>query len=81
MAQGSRSKKAGKWSDGRTQQPITVLNERTGFLPVLKMNFNKYNKIEKNNDFLSWEEVNRIINTLLNGWLANIYLFYIPKRG
>ena len=43
----ARPKKTGNWSDARAQHPITVTNERSGLLPVLKntTNFKKSSKI------------------------------------
>ena len=69
----ARLKKAGKWSEVLAQQPITVPNEQTSFLPVLKQRHEfqeiKQNRasfvwMKKSKDLLGWEESNRIINTL-----------------
>ena len=44
----ARPKMAGKWGDERAQlQPITVTNERTGFLPVWKQR-NEFRQIKQN---------------------------------
>ena len=43
----ARPKKVGKWSDKRAQQPITITNEWTGFLPVLKQR-HEFQEIEQN---------------------------------
>ena len=61
----ARSKKAGKWGDARAQQPITVMNEWTGFLPArngnnapnsviqqIKQNRAIFVWMKKNNDFI-----------------------------
>ena len=55
----ARPKKAGKWSDERTQlQPITVTNERTGFLPVWKQR-NEFQQIKQNRAIFVWMKKNK----------------------
>ena len=51
----ARPKKAGKWGDARAQQPITVKNERTGFLAVwkqIKQNQAVFVWMKNNKDFM-----------------------------
>ena len=55
----ARPKKAGKWGDARAQQPITVTNERTGFLPVWKQR-NEFQQIKQNRAIFVWMMKNRL---------------------
>ena len=53
-----RPKKAGKWSDVCAQQPITVMNEQTGFLPVLTQ-CHKFQEIKQNWAIFVWMKKNK----------------------
>ena len=55
----ARPKKAGKWGDARAQlQPITVKNERTGFLPVWKQR-SEFQQIKQNRAIFVWMKKNK----------------------
>ena len=54
----ARPKKAGKWGDGRAQQPITVTNERTGFLAVWKQR-NEFQQIKQHRAIFVWMKNNK----------------------
>ena len=55
----SRPKKAGKWSDACAQQPITVLNEWTGFLSVLKQQRHQFQEMRQNRGIFVWIKKNK----------------------
>ena len=54
----ARPKKVGKWGDVHTQQPITVTNERTGFLAVWKQP-NEFQQIKQHRAIFVWMKNNK----------------------
>ena len=80
-------KRRGKWSDAHIQQPITVKNERTGFLPELKRHEFQKNETKLSDFYMNAKKKKDFINVrrkqLYNKHLIrrlNIRLVKIPNH-
>ena len=73
MYRRANPKKAGKRGDARAQRPITVTNERTGFLAVWKQR-NEFQQVKQHRAIFVWMKNNKNFMKVRRKQLYNKHL-------